>query len=405
MGFQSYRVLLNEAKPEKEHDHSSHSHSTSHSHSHSLFSHSHSHSHDVSLLTSKNSSDPGVRITRLGLWVNLGMVVAKGVGGYIFNSKSLTADAAHAMSDLLSDFLTLATVSVSLRKPDKLYPKGYGKIESLGSLGVSGMLAVAGLGMGINAAQSIYGHLFPAEEMISVAATAAQHVHDSSESWLHGLLVHNHSHGDQTDLNAAWLAGGSILIKEYLFQATMKIAKEKKSTVLVANAWHHRVDCLTSIVALVAITGGHFFHIDWLDPAGGLLVSTVILQAGFSSGKQAVLELADHSAPKDVVEDAWTAAQQHVITNSKSYTSAGIRPEILDVRGIKSGPVISIDIDLRISGINGKQVLLSEAASISHSIKQDVAKEVSGSHLINVQLYDENEKHVDGWIDRDHLDN
>jgi Cation efflux family len=77
--------------------------------SHAGHSHSHSHHHDNAYLTSTNKKDAGVRITRIGLFVNLGMAIGKGVGGYVFHSQALVADAFHALTDLVSDFMTLAS--------------------------------------------------------------------------------------------------------------------------------------------------------------------------------------------------------------------------------------------------------------------------------------------------------
>ncbi|KAK9340369.1 cation efflux family-domain-containing protein [Lipomyces starkeyi] len=396
--FHSSRSPLNTSTDKHDHSHDpdsehGHSHTTAeHLHSHSIF-HSHSHTHDSSLLLSEDVTDPGVRITRIGLWVNLGMAVAKGIGGYIFNSKALMADAAHALSDLLSDFLTLGTVSVALKRPTSAFPNGFGKVEALGSLGVSAMLMVAGLGIGVNAAESMYSHIFTADEIMAAVQTA-EHAH---EGILHSLLGHSHSHGghDQPDLNAAWLAGGSILIKEWLFQATMKIAKDKKSTVLAANAWHHRVDCLTSIVALVAITGSHFLHLDWLDPAGGLLVSTVILQAGYASGKQAVLEIVDHSMPEDILDQARAA-----VANVTMQDNPLCHVEILEVRGVKSGPVMSVEVDLRVSPKDGNVVTLEDANKISKLVKHAVAKDVKGVRAVSIHTFDEHETDTGRWIER-----
>ena len=172
--------------------------------------HSHSHHHDNTYLTSVNKKDAGVRITRIGLYVNLVMAVGKGIGGYYFNSQALVADAFHAMTDLVSDFMTLGTVSWSLKPPSPRFPSGYGKIESLGSLGVSSLLLVGGILMGLNACEVLYHQFFVD------ALAAGSHGHG-------GIFGHSHSH-NPTDLgpniNAAWLAAGSIVIKEYLYRAS-----------------------------------------------------------------------------------------------------------------------------------------------------------------------------------------
>ena len=170
----------------------------------------HSHTHDNVYLTSTNKNDAGVRITRIGLFVNLGMAIGKGIGGYAFHSQALIADAFHALTDLVSDFMTLATVSWSLKPPSERFPSGYGKIESLGALGVSSLLLCGGIGMGFSAADTLYTQFY------LDAAAAAEH------PGLFSFMAHDHSHGAHVgpDLNAAWLAGGSIVVKEWLYRAS-----------------------------------------------------------------------------------------------------------------------------------------------------------------------------------------
>jgi hypothetical protein len=176
---------------------------TGHSHHH------HHHHHDNTYLTSKNKNDAGVRITRIGLYSNLGMAIAKGLGGYAFNSQSMIADAWHSLTDLASDILTLATVSWSLKPPTSSFPTGFGKIESLGSLGVSGMLLGGGVFMCLNSCEILYAHFMLDAH---AAAEAAAHAHG-----------HSHSHGAAPSLHAAWLALGTVFIKEWLYQASKSI--------------------------------------------------------------------------------------------------------------------------------------------------------------------------------------
>lgn len=116
------------------------------------------------------------------------------------------------MTDLVSDILTLATVSWSLKLPSERFPSGYGKVESLGSLGVSGILLGGGFMMGWAALIALAQQFFPE------AAEVAAH-------W--GLLPHSHGHHHGVDdlgpnINAAWLAAGSIVIKEWLYRASMQ---------------------------------------------------------------------------------------------------------------------------------------------------------------------------------------
>lgn len=77
------------------------------------------------------------------------MAVSKGLGGWYFGSQALVADAFHAMTDMVSDVMTLATVSFAIKRPSERCPNGFGKVEALGSLGVSGLLLVGGIAMGL----------------------------------------------------------------------------------------------------------------------------------------------------------------------------------------------------------------------------------------------------------------
>lgn len=177
--------------------------------SHGGHSHSHHH-HDNPYLTSTNTFDAGVRITRIGLVANLAMAIGKFIGGYVFHSQALIADAYHALTDLVSDFLTLGTVAWSLKPPSERFPNGYGKIESIGALGVSGLLLCGGVFMGLNAGQVLLDQFYPE------AADAIAHT---------GMLGHGHSHSHGVEvlgpsIHAAWLAGGSIIIKEWLYRAS-----------------------------------------------------------------------------------------------------------------------------------------------------------------------------------------
>lgn len=181
--------------------------------------HHHHHHHDNVYLTSTNKNDAGVRITRIGLVANLAMAIGKFIGGYVFHSQALIADAYHALTDLVSDFLTLGTVAWSLKPPSERFPNGYGKVESIGALGVSGLLLCGGVFMGLNAGKVLLAQFYP-----EVAETLAHS----------GILGHGHSHSHGIEvlgpsIHAAWLAAGSIVIKEWLYHASEFIMKDYSS--------------------------------------------------------------------------------------------------------------------------------------------------------------------------------
>src|SRR2546423_7735372 len=107
----------------------------------------------------------------------------------------------------------------------------------------------------------------------------------------------------------------------------MKIAKERKSSVLASNAVHHRIDSLTSIVALVTIGGAHIFtDASWLDPVGGLIISGMVIRAGWDNTLTSLLELADVTIDgqvKKAVRRAATKAIQGDEANGEVGISGG----------------------------------------------------------------------------------
>ncbi|KAM3480746.1 hypothetical protein MY5147_001035 [Beauveria neobassiana] len=337
-------------------------------HSHSHGGHSH-HNHDNSYLVSAKKNDPGVRITRIGLLSNLLMAIAKFIGGWTFNSKAMVADAWHSIADMASDILTLATVSWSIKPPSDRFPLGLGKVESLGSLGVSGMLLVGGVYMGWDSAISLFAHFDP------------ERAHDILEHVGHG---HGHSHShNPADLgipsvHAAWLAAGTILIKEWLYRATMKVARERKSSVLASNAIHHRVDSLTGIVTMAAIVGANAIdNAAWLDPVGGLLISIMVIHAGFDNTKSALYELIDQTIDADVKGAIRKQAQSALV-----HVSDGHEAELRDVSGVKSGQNYLVDLEMAVPAAWN----MSDLADVENAVRTEVGARVRGVRRVRIRF-------------------
>ena len=353
-----------------------------HSRAHSGHSHHHHH-HDNTYLTSTNKHDAGVKVTRLGLYVNLGMAISKGIGGYFFNSQALVADAFHALTDLVSDFMTLATISVALKPPTAIYPNGFGKVESFGSLFVSGLLLTGGFLMAQHAGLALFHQLFP--DLAHHAVEAVGHSH--------GFMGHSHSHSAAEtipNINAAWLAAGSIVIKEYLYRISwlptlsftantnfglaMKVARERKSSVLASNAVHHRVDSLTSIVALIAIGGSHLLNgATWLDPVGGLIVSLMVIQAGFGNSVAAIYELCDRGVDEEIKNAVRRATE-------KAIPSEAVN--IGEIQGIKAGQNYLMEIQLVVPNT----WTLEQLKPVEDAVRSGVGSKVRGVRRIRVRF-------------------
>lgn len=321
--------------------------------------------------------NPGVRITWLGLLINVGLALGKFTGGIMFHSQALIADSVHAVSDLVSDFLTLFSVGLASRKPTSNYPYGYGKIETVGSLAVSSILTMAGLSIGWSSLCAIAGPVVP-HTLLEFFSS-------------HG---HSHSHSiadDVTNINAAWIAGGSILVKEWIFRATKKVAEDTKSNVLMANAWHHRVDSLTSLVALVTISSGYLFNIQSLDAFGGLLVSGLVIKAGADGMVVSINELIDRSLSKSdprylEIEKMTAEVLSKLVSNNNSKKPYGLT----DMTVLTSGPNIHAHVVLQVPLQRWDNVLtVNEFEIVTDHLRSVLYKNIPSLRKVNFEFVEE----------------
>ena len=156
----------------------------------------------------------------------------------------------------------------------------------------------------------------------------------------------------------------------------MKIAIERKSSVLASNAVHHRIDSLTSIVALCAIGGSHFLHnASWLDPVGGLLVSIMVINAGYGNTRTALLELADVGLERDVKDSVQEALGE-----------AGVEG-VTEVSGVKSGQNYLVEVTVEVD----PSLRVRETLQVEERIREVLGspegrKKVRGLRMVKVRF-------------------
>lgn len=172
-------------------------------------------------------------------------------------------------TDLIGDVITLACWKLSRRPPSELYPYGFGKFEVLGSAAISLLLTGGAVGLGLHSL-SLLGQSL-SHVAVDLPAGVLQDVLVNVTNVTSSIptVASDHGHEHALDPNAAWFAGIGIIAKEWLYRATKKVADEESSSVLLANAVHHRSDAYSSLVALVAILGTWWFPSLPLDPIGG----------------------------------------------------------------------------------------------------------------------------------------
>lgn len=207
------------------------------------------------------------RVTLIGSLVNLVVSTAQIAGGIMAHSQALVADGLHTLSDLASDVVVLLAAKHGSQDADDEHPYGHRRIETLGSVIVGLALMAVATGIAIDA----FSHLLQPE------------------------------HGPGPKPIALAFAALAILAKESLYHYTMHVAKQVKSTLLKANAWHHRSDVLSSLIVFAGI-GGTLLGFDHLDAIAAIAVSAMILRIGWQLATSGVRELIDTGLDADEVQ-------------------------------------------------------------------------------------------------------
>lgn len=210
----------------------------------------------------------GRRATWVGVWVNLGLAVGKLLAGVFGHSQAMIADAAHSFSDLVTDGVVLVGLKWGRSAPDDTHPFGHGRIETLSTLMVGVILTILGVILGY--------------EAICRLIQGSPH----NPTWL-----------------ALAAAAVSILVKEVLYRYTVRVGRRINSQALVANAWHHRSDALSSVAVLLGVAGT-LVNPAWhsLDAWAALVVSLLILRVGTGVLWGALKEMVDTAPSREEVD-------------------------------------------------------------------------------------------------------
>lgn len=158
----------------------------------------------------------------------------------------------------------------------------------------------------------------------------------------------------------------------------MKVAKERKSSVLASNAIHHRVDSLTGIVTLFAILGANFLHeAAWLDPVGGFLISLLVIKAGWGNTASALFELADKGIDPEVKASVTKATKKSFVALAE-----GSQVELREVEGVKSGQNYLVDLQLAVPRL----WTVDQVAEVELAVREMVGSKVRGVRRVKVRF-------------------
>lgn len=216
-----------------------------------------------------------VRVTLIGTVINAILIVLKFAAGILGNSAAMIADGVHSLSDFLTDFVVIVMLKISSKPSDKDHAFGHGKYETLATTIIGLLLILVGGGILWSGLVKIYGFLINGENLVS----------------------------------PGWFAFGaaiaSILMKEGIYQYTIKKSKNLNSEALVANAWHHRSDALSSVGTAIGIGAACILGSQWaiLDSLAAVIVSFFIFKVAIQLIRSSVNQLLESSLPIEVEKE------------------------------------------------------------------------------------------------------
>lgn len=208
------------------------------------------------------------RVTYVGALINIFLSVIKVGFGILGQSAALIADGIHSLSDLASDLLVIAAIKLGAREADHDHPYGHRRFETMATVALGSGLIIIAAGISWDVAQRL---LEPEKLLIPDKSTLA-------------------------------IAAISILANEWLFHYTKRIGLETRSKLLMANAWHHRSDALSSVVVLfgiIAVYMGYAFA----DAIAAVIVALMVAKIGLELVTESIRELVDTSLPEDFVKE------------------------------------------------------------------------------------------------------
>lgn len=282
------------------------------------------------------------KVTLVGSVVNFLLLVFKFVAGIVGHSAAMLADAVHSLSDFVTDIIVIVFVRISNKPQDKGHDYGHGKYETLATAIIGLLLLVVGFGILWNGFSSIYAFL------------KGEQLQEPKMLALIAALV-------------------SIVLKEILYRYTVIQGKRLNSQAVIANAWHHRSDVLSSVGTAVGIGGAILLGKHWrvLDPIAAVIVSIFIIRVALRLLIPCVEELLEKSLPDEVEKQI-----EQVLLSFPGVSE----PHHLRTRRI--GSYYAMEVHVRMDG----QITLQEADATTTAIERKLKEIFGEGTLINIHV-------------------
>lgn len=282
------------------------------------------------------------KVTLVGSVINVALLVFKFVAGILARSSAMTADAVHSLSDFVTDMIVIVFVRISNKPDDEDHTYGHGKYETLATTIIG--LILGGVAVGI---------------IVKGAVMIAD--------WVQGGEL------ESPGMLALWAALVSIILKELVYQYTVRKGKKIDSPVVVANAWHHRSDALSSVGTLIGIGGAILLGKRWtvLDPLASIVVGAMIMKVAVRLLKDGLDELMEKSLPPEDMEKILTIVREYPDVEE---------PHHLRTRRI--GNISVISMHFRMDG----EISLRMAHTRTSQIEQRLKQEFGADTIVNIHV-------------------
>lgn len=288
------------------------------------------------------------RVTIWGGIINVVLLVVKFAAGIFGHSAAMIADAVHSLTDFATDVVVLIFVHLGNKPADRDHDFGHGKYETLatGIIGTS-LLAVGVLIFCSGAGKTwrvIHGEMLPSPGKVALVAAVA-----------------------------------SIVLKEWAYRFTVKVGKRCQSEAVVANAWHHRSDALSSVGTMIGIGGAILLGNRWtvLDPLASIVVSVFIVRAAWQLMMESMKELTEAS-----LSDEDEAVIMHIAAGEPGVS------EVHNLRTRRVGNRIAIEMHARMLGSTPLVEAHLHATAIEHRLKEHFGPDT----LVSIHLEPVKEK-------------
>lgn len=288
--------------------------------------------------TEQDFEKAAMHVSTISIVANFGLTVFKLLAGVIAHSGAMISDAIHSASDVFSTIVVMIGIRISGKASDKNHPYGHERLECVAAIVLSTILAFTGLGIGYKAVRQIAGGDYA------------------------GLAVPG-----RLALVAAVV---SILVKEIMYQCTRACAKRIDSSALMADAWHHRSDALSSVGALVGI-GGARLGFSILDPVASVVICVFIEKAAYEIFMDAVDKMVDKACDEET---------ERALTQCALDQSGVLGVDLLHTRVF--GNKIYVDIEIRADG----EETLRQAHAIAERVHDSIEKNFSKVKHIMVHV-------------------